>query len=72
MQKPLLEQTTGTRMHKKEIIFIKEGYTLHVGKESYRAGDTFTAPVDLADLLIREGKALPYKPCETPEPKSNV
>jgi hypothetical protein len=49
-------------MREKKIIFIKEGYSLQIGQRTYHAGDTFTAPLDLADLLIREGKALPYAP----------
>jgi len=54
----------------KTVIFIKEGYSLDYAGTIYRAGDTFQAPIDLADLLIREGKALPYTPFNAPEPKS--
>lgn len=58
-------------MHTKEIIFIKEGYSIVYNGRTFRAGDTFEAPLDLANLLIREGNALPYKSTILPEPKSN-
>jgi hypothetical protein len=71
LQVTILEQTEGPSMYKKEIIFIQEGYSLIFAGRTYHAGDTFAAPIDLADLLIREGKALPYVPMITPEPTSN-